>query len=432
MKRVAQRYNYSVTTLAPLHIGSGEVMAPLEYHIADDLIVPELDLIFAKYPDAAARFTELLSAMSGRELARTEMGELIDPAVFDDAAIRRYSITPFQNDAKKFDSLDKLSGEIKARQAEVRLFIKTPKHEPYIPGSSIKGALRTAWAYEQCKTGQNIYDAISGLAWQGYEKNADQRLTMQVFYSPAQKRERERREFRERDAAFDVFRVLQVGDSQPRPSDEVLLLVAERVLSANVGARTNGEPDDDRYPARFDDNWVFDEAIDEHFNFDGQIAFNESLLMDETAKRVMRWNQAQSELTLEKILQAVNRFAADLCQWEIEYFERIDDNPKRCDVIDVLSFYDELKTKIEEAPPDTCYFSLGRGSGWHKLTIGLLLEKRMRRDQFAEVRRRLNLAKNRIDFEYPKSRKLVMNGNNSAYSPFGWVKLKVTGENTEG
>jgi CRISPR type III-A-associated RAMP protein Csm5 len=367
MKRVAKVYHYSLTTISPLHIGSGELMTPLEYHVADALIVPELPRLFAKYPEAADSFNEQLADKPARELSRTEMGELVDPVIFTDPEVRRYAVTPLHNDARDFDSLNALADEVRNGRAEVWLATKTMDHRPYIPGSSIKGALKTAWAYEQCKTTPGIFDAVSGLAWQGYDRSADQRLVSRVFQAPTQKRDQQRKDAREKDEPSDLFRALQIGDSESLRSDEVLLLVAERLLSAQIKARTDASPVNDRFRARFHGPWNFCEAIDENFSFNGRISFYERLLTEEPARRALGWSQSQSEFTPERLLQAANGFAADLCQWEIEYFERIDDRLDHCDVTDALSFYDELNAKIREAPPDTCYFSLGYGSGWHKL-----------------------------------------------------------------
>ncbi|HKX30236.1 MAG TPA: type III-A CRISPR-associated RAMP protein Csm5 [Blastocatellia bacterium] len=425
MKSIAKLYDYSLTTLSPLHIGAGEMMTPLEYHVSDALIVPELPSLFAKYPDAAEQFTEQLAAKSARDLARIEMGELVDPEVLADGEIRRYAVAPLHNDTRDFDSLNALADEVRNGRAEVWLATKTVDHRPYIPGSSIKGALKTAWAYEQCRNTPSIFDAVSGLAWQGYDRATDQRLISRVFHAPP-RRDQDRRGARDRDESLDLFHTLQIGDSESLIPDEVLLLVAERLLSAQIKARADASPVNDRFRARFHGPWIFCEAIDENFSFNGRLSFDDRLLTAEPAKRVLGWSPTQSELTPEKVLRAVNNFAADLCQWEIEYFERLDYDPDYCDVTDALSFYDELSVKIKDAPPDTCYFSLGYGSGWHKLTIGLLLEKRIRREEFSEIRRGLNLAKDRLEFEYPKSRRLVMNGAASAYSPFGWVRLKLT------
>jgi CRISPR type III-A-associated RAMP protein Csm5 len=124
----AKSLSYTITTLTPLHIGCGEFMTPVEYHIGDELIVPELERIFVKYPDAADQFNDKLATKSGEDLARTEMGKLIDPIVFEDREIRRYAVTPLHNDTGNFDSLKTLRGQVRNGQGEVKLAVKTTNH----------------------------------------------------------------------------------------------------------------------------------------------------------------------------------------------------------------------------------------------------------------------------------------------------------------
>lgn len=412
-------YRYTITTLAPAHIGVGEAMTPLEYYIADELIVPDLGRVFAKYPDAAERFNRSLAAKSAHDLARIGLGELIPADALKDPGARRYFLIEFYDSDTKFGSFDELEDAIPRGQAEVKLAIKTPDHHPYIPGSSIKGAFKTAWAYAQLKQDRKALDYVIA-------DPSDGALSSRVFHAPEQKGDAAKRINRAKDAAYDVFRALHFGDSKPAEGDDVFVLAAERVLSAGVASRGGEVKGKDRLRAEFKDYWTFCEAIDEKMNFNGRLDFCDSLLTDERAQRALGWNESQRSLTPSSLCRAVNDFAADLCQWEIEYFRQIAAGAEgRCQVEQALRFYEDLKGEIEEAGADTCYFSLGHGSGWHKLTVGLLLEKHLDRKSFAGLRQKLRLADRHTDYEYPKSRKLVMNGKRSAYSPFGWVKMNL-------
>lgn len=399
-------YRYTITTLAPLHIGTGEVMASLEYHIANRLIVPDLQKIFAKDPNAAAVFSQRLAAKSSFDLSRTRLSQLLDSNLLGDLSNQRYSIPALFSEDSDFHTLNKLSTELEKGNGEIRLAMKTIEHGPYIPGSSIKGAIKTAWAYNQCLSNNELARQIIG------PDTSDGVLKSHIFQSPSQRT----------DMAYDVFRLLAVGDSQSRKAEDALLLVSERILSANMLARNGETKTAGVAVAQYKSSWTFCEAIDVEMEFSGQIRFDEHLLSNKYSQ-VMGWNQAQRSLSLESLRQATNRFAADLCQWEIDYFERISQDEQRCDTADVLNSYYELRDEITAAPENVLYLSLGHGSGWHKLTIGLLLEKHLPKEQFAKFRRNKNLSDRYTDFEYPKSRKLVMSGETRANSAFGWVKL---------
>ena len=95
------------------------------------------------------------------------------------------------------------------------------------------------------------------------------------------------------------------------------------------------------------------------------------------------------------------------------------------DVKTVLDFYRDLKCQINNAEDSTCYLCLGQGVGWHKMTIGMLLE-RDRNFDFRKLRRTLRLADRRLQFEYPKSRKLLMKSADEIQAVFGWVKIQLT------
>ncbi|MBL8191788.1 MAG: type III-A CRISPR-associated RAMP protein Csm5 [Acidobacteria bacterium] len=429
MREVSRKYNYQLTTLTPLHIGTGEVMTPLEYLIGDDLVVPELDRVFTKYPAAAEHFARNLAGASAEKLARVGLDQLIDSKVVGDPEVCRYKIAPFIFKENSFDSLNALDNCIEAGQANIKLAIKTPDNRVYVPGSSLKGAFKTAWLYQQCRQVPNLVDQVAEKAWHTGENAADAFLSSRVLHPKPQPGDEQRKIRRERDAAFDVFRALQISDSGTLPSDDTLTLIAEDVLSAPIktGNKETAEPA--KVHAGFKNYPIFLEAIDERLSFTGRLLFAQGLLNGQPANRVMGWNDVQSSLTLEKLCAAVNQFAADLCQWEIEYFERLAAETKNCDCDDVLNFYDDLKAQIETVvqseSSSACYFSLGHGSGWHKLTIGLLLEKKLEPAKFLDLRERLNLAPRHIQFEFPKSRKLVMSGRTRAYAPFGWVKMGI-------
>jgi len=128
-------------------------------------------------------------------------------------------------------------------------------------------------------------------------------------------------------------------------------------------------------------------------------------------------------LSIKRICEAVNTFAADVCKWEQKYFRQVDEFG--CDTI--VRFYEGLLSYVEEVKTrtDTLLLSIGQGSGWHKMTVGLLLEKAMPKDQFDRIR--TGTSRRREEFQYPKSRKLVMRADQIVWAPFGWIALRFPG-----
>ena len=265
-----QVWDYKLKTLTPVHIGTGEEIAPLEYHLSKVLVVPDLDKLFTKYPKSAEQFQQRLGRISSYDLSRTLLTKLIDPQYLDDPATWRYALknvtyASVHNDGRTFDPIQQLQREIEHEQGRVKLATKTPDFRAYIPGSSLKGAFKTAWAYSQVK-GKPLLDEVAQMIDNSEkESRVEQHLMNKIFQPSAQRKE----------ANYDLFRLLQVSDTEPRRANDTLILLGERVLSANVNARqTDREKDEAR--AQYKKYWTFCEAIDTDKEFNGQVSFDEA------------------------------------------------------------------------------------------------------------------------------------------------------------
>ncbi len=416
----SRNWRYEIETLSPVHIGTGEQLTALEYHIVERpgdkekrFAVPNLSILFATKPEEAESFGRKLAGVTAETLARKSLKDFLSVLLLDNPAYHCYTL-PFLEDAATY-----LLNEQRRGQGQVRVATRTPAYEAYIPGSSLKGAFRTAWAYHQIKhaepTDRLQPDQLLQVIYQAEPKRketaADREITNTIFRAPANS-----------DAGFDLFRCLQIGDTQPVPANQSLVLVAERVLSAGVRA---ADAQSQNIHAAYKDYWLFLEAIDKKKRLNGRLQWAEGLLKLEQANKTLGWTAAQQTLALPTLMRAVNEFALDLIEWELDYLEQIPEGSQQVNVDDVYNFYLDLQEQIEADSDTTCWFSLGHGSGWHKLTIGLLLEQRLSSNQFSSLRQALGLADRHTAFVYPKSRKLVMRDAQNAYAPFGWVKFRI-------
>ncbi len=415
----SRSWRYEIETLSPVHIGTGDQLTSLEYHIVDRpgdaqklFAVPNLASIFAARPEEAEPFGRKLAGVDAVSLARKNLKDFLSVLLLNSPAYHCYSL-PFLEDAAKH-----LVNEQNRGQGQVRVATRTPEYEAYIPGSSLKGAFRTAWAYHRIKENpeaiSRIVKEIASSHSKRPENDADQLMAENIFRSPASS-----------DAGFDLFRCLQIGDTLPVAADQSLVLVAERVLS--TGARKEPSQNQD-VRADYKPYWVFLEAIDEKKRFSGRLQFAEALLDNDRARGVLGWSESQQAFSLPQLIRAVNEFALDLIEWELDYLDQVPSDIEQVNVDDVYNFYLKLQKQIDPNSGNTCWFSLGHGSGWHKLTIGLLLEQQLSPQEFSRLRRTLRLAERHTDFVYPKSRKLVMCDEWNAYAPFGWVRFQAKEE----
>ncbi len=185
-------FDVKVTTLTPLHIGSGR-----------DLL---LDYDYAVYDRRTWRINEdaLLDAQDlddpalAGQLAQTPPRQLLRDEDFfwPDNSLFRYVI----------------KGRPRSQQtgAQLREQLKDVYDRPYLPGSSFKGALRTA------------------LAWHGFsalKMQPDQRQL--VSRSPKWAAQRIEQEIFGKNPNHDLLRALHVGDSAALSAAQLMLVNAQ-------------------------------------------------------------------------------------------------------------------------------------------------------------------------------------------------------------
>lgn len=430
-----KRYQYNLKTLTHVHIGTGETMIPLEYHLSKDrLNVPDLDQLFADKPAMADTFTQSLAKKSIHELPKTKMAELLNKTFLEMAHVQRYR-TKVSDDKDQFHyGFANQAIQIDKGAGEIRVATKAPNHKIYIPGSSIKGALRTAWTFNECLNNQDWLKRLVLNQMQDADPRRlagaiDNEIKRQLFQGQASSRN---------DACYDLFRVLQVGDSEGLSADQALCLIMVKILSTNLPAKEAiktpqnssmaTKSSQDSVNVKFKEEVILYEAICRQAGFSGELRIDEKLLK----QAQLGWQDAQKQFSLEKLCMAANKFAAKICDWEIAYYQIAkQDDVTKPQVKEVLKFYQDLKKLIDtlQNQPEgytKLYLCLGQGSGWHKMTVGMLLEELLDKPDFTKMREQMRLADRHTNFEYPKSRKLHMTNAQEAKRPLGWVAIDFT------
>lgn len=130
MNEIAKNSSYIIEALTPIHIGNGKTYPPFEHFTSGGKLV-RLDFYrLCEDPAFIAMRDQITKAMLER--------------------VPLFKIAP--DLAKKYPlyEVDNLEVEEKA---EVKEFIKT-RGKPYIPGSSVKGAILTAMLFKKIKEGE--------------------------------------------------------------------------------------------------------------------------------------------------------------------------------------------------------------------------------------------------------------------------------------
>lgn len=362
------KYQVTIKTLTPLHIGTGtELLKDYDYVSSENK-------------------TYILN----------------QDAIFEDK-FREGKIHEFNIPAGRLVSIDQLSTHshyvryvLNGRTTinEIQEQIKNCEDGCYIPGSSLKGAIRTAILnygrltdsmdndlvkYEQDKNGR--YN----------EKKADDRYEAACFRPGGD------------DANRDFMRILQVSDSQPLNSDPTPL----RLFTARVfTGKQSGSP-------------IVVEAIREGISFTTEINIDESIIKNVRYVEKLGWSNRISWLVnLIPVFRGIGISRLDM---EKRAAESRGFNS-------AAKFYDEtIKRAQLSGLTNTVIFQMGWGTGWTGMTIGPSLSIETQH----QVRERFKLGsppssnsdwKPDLTKPFPQSRRLQSIGNDTPGLPFGWVE----------
>ncbi len=362
-------YAITLTTLSPLHIGDG-----IEMH---------KDFHFAVYQGSTYRLDE---------------DAILDKKYDQLAAVRASSFPPPGRLLKELDYRDTqlfrytLKGEPRASGTDsiLRSFIKDVFDRPYVPGSSLKGALRTALAWNGF---QEVRIKLDRNAIGRHRSWAGQPLERRIF-GP--------------DPNHDLLRALHVSDMfGPQNPGERLMIVNAQVMTI----KGQGSP-------------IELEAVR------GDTAFKGSLTVDETlfspaAERELHFANRRSWIEPTTMLARVNKHSRARIEKLADWFERAEGGQ------DIAKFYRQLGQAA--LTPRQAILQVGWGAGWDAKTLWThlqadpyLFEKLV--EEFRMTKRSRSGMPRRPGDPFPKSRRVVMRIQNriaSPYGPFGWVLLEI-------
>lgn len=287
----------------------------------------------------------------------------------------------------------KIGGQGKIDEV-VKAMIKSGSGDYLIPGSSLKGSLRTAMFMQLLpKQGVNRqkYVGRNKKDWEEFKDNGLESSILQP--------EKERSDGPNKD----LFRFIQVSDFTFK---EAVVCRTDTIIKEHNGVT-------DRSQLR-----VFIEAIPS-----GQIGLGSINIADVALTRVKEKTYMQKGLdsvNLKKLFAAVNKHTLTRIDYELSFFDAVD-GPKKDAYLDKLRYLKEQVPTQSDA--HTCIIRVGAGTGFLNTTGGWQEEVLKIEDQkkLAKQARRKPNATDELPF--PKSRRIVEDG-----TPLGFVKLSVIDE----
>jgi len=382
MKEHSAHKTYRFTVITPVHVGSGVKLGKTDIARQGSLLtVVDMESVFSKYKGDLSVFDNVF------ENRDFDLFGFLKTHKIPINEVKKYSIA--NPDSIRFAS-------------DILEMIKTGMGNPLIPGSSIKGAIRTViwWHLVQSEKNQAVLKeeltkVIKSKNRDLKEQRADDELDKNLFGE---------------NPNHDFMRGLQVGDVEFRLSDiklldcKVLNLTSENGYGWEKMGRNGFITPDPKKATP-----LYCESLNPKATAAGKMKIEDFLFDDDLAKPL---NFSGKKELLDNLPEKCNEFAKTFIADEIAFF-------KSCNMQEMVNFYTDLEKKI---PADNSSFllHLGWGSGWRGMT-GNYLEDYLEKDDFAKLRIRFNLGKSHSDI-FPKTRKIAFQNGKPAY-PLGWIKI---------
>lgn len=366
MPEPLQTFTWKITLLTPLHIGSGDSLWEGFDFVCDRTETVVLnqdkfweDKLFGE-ADPDARLNLALLRQQPGSLVTAEDLAPGSPSV-------RYRLRGLP------------------QGAEVRAQIKDAWGKPYLPGSTLKGALRTVLLWDLVRSGRVQLDE----SWLGDRREyAGQALEQAAFGA---------------DPNHDLLRVLKIGDSSTINA-ACLQMLRAYAFSPNTMEQRQSIPIN--VEAIREEQSVTTPVTVESYLFNQRelgFAPYRNWLTEEfpALARTWAWERLRAESLIYKAYQ-----------WPKSH-ERIT----------------ELRRQLKNLPANAFMLQIGWGTGWMVKTVSTLLQGDVQERLIG--RYRLSRGKRRPGDPFPKSRRLSgrrVQGQNRPLPgvPLGWVLVEVT------
>lgn len=222
MKNFLKNYEFTLTVKGPVHIGDGKTLTKVDYFFYKDRIYfPNLHKMFS-YIKQMHLINDYESFMysANNNLTYWLNDKRIISAVAEKCT--DYSIS--------------LVGSSASKPRNLSTFVKDPYRNPYIPGSSLKGLIRTLLLAKEIVDNPNDYAEIESDIRRGIRNPRANRNNMLNRESSTLEEiafHKLNCSDKRKNAVNDVFKGLIVSDSQPLSTND--LIVTEKIDYNVVG-----------------------------------------------------------------------------------------------------------------------------------------------------------------------------------------------------
>ncbi|WP_017295918.1 type III-A CRISPR-associated RAMP protein Csm5 [Geminocystis herdmanii] len=306
---------------------------------------------------------------------------------------------------------------------DLRPMIRNGFGEPYIPGSSIKGAIRSSIAFFLLKHQETyntpirisqiearLREKIDNGELRRQAKFADDRLFMSDLFENFSLKYNNKNYNPRTGPNTDFLRALNISDSLPLLEEKIPNKKTGKSKTYNIPVTTevivssHFQDNNAKYKASLYTEMIFNVRTEFTINLDLEMLswFNHNQNMR------LPFNN------LEELMNICQEFSQTQWDGEYDYWNNINDNKHQGKDLDfelIRNFYEEEKCPYQ--------LRLGWGTGMGGTTINWLIDDDLR----GEIRDTCGLKA--PNFQAPKSRRTILNREaDIRYIP-GWAKLKI-------
>ena len=370
------KQTYELQVITPVHVGSGGTLNHIDgYYANNRWYHVDLDKVL-QHP--SADINALTSEMSRRGF---QWERYLSQRNIDIADVSTYSLACSES-----------PGEVEIREA-----IKGVRNRPYVPGSTLKGAIRTALLEEILSENNDIYK--QSLKYLERDRQPARQIEKSAFG---------------KDPNHDLLRALQVSDTTLVDSDSLEIGMAWTVtLNQN-----------DRLVQKIDGG-------SEYKNFVQQIQRGQRLTFTLKTDDFLLQGQAKTQLGFKELQKKAVLDIAEVCRASTHQFVQGEkDFFSYYNLTEIADRYDELERLNTKLPEGSFLLQIGWGTGYNANTVTSLFteDEDAHEDLLMDLRERFRLGESRSrrgnydDREFPKTRRILYRGQNPLY-PLGWVKI---------
>lgn len=371
-----KRYDFDIVTLSPIHIGSGENYNSSEYVSGG---------VRDKNGDILPTFRKINLSKYYSSLSDDKKDELLEDLSNENFNLKSFD-SKIPNDVRDYTSYNKCKQNPNENQF-IEENIKS-LNSVYIPGSSIKGAIKTALLYNSIDL-EDIPQIISNLIKRGRINRWDYENFINDYFSSDSMRNK---------AQGSIMKFMQVSDSNSLKNPSVYDVIS---IMATDNNSTN------YYKRNGTVVRSFLETIRPKLKLKSSLTTN----FDSKIYSTLNLDDYEYLIDIDYIKESIFNFSNAYINYELEFSEKYG-------IAFLNKFYKNILSKNSV---DTPLLKIGAGSGFLATTIGLKIKEYddvYFTNYFDEVRQTLRTTN--YPFEFPKSRKITAKGA----MPLGWTQLR--------